>query len=144
MVSHIFFMFTPIPREMIQFDVCIFFKGVVQPTTSNSLFYLFAILGNFVFETSETNRGKLPWSLQPKQLQVFHRTSAMRWFACDLARICGLHGRMDGLHLGLYQVIMTLVLKLAGGFKCFLFSSLFGETIQFDYIIFFRWVETTN
>ena len=33
---------------------------------------------------------------------------------------------------------------LGGGFKYFLFSSLFGEMIQFDYIIFFRWVETTN
>ena len=33
---------------------------------------------------------------------------------------------------------------LDGGFKYFLFSSLFGEDSHFDYIIFFRWVETTN
>ena len=35
---------------------------------------------------------------------------------------------------------------LTGGFKFkyFLFSPLLGEMIQFDYIIFFRWVETTN
>ena len=33
---------------------------------------------------------------------------------------------------------------LGGGFKHCLFSSLFGEMIQFDYMIFFRWVETTN
>ena len=31
-----------------------------------------------------------------------------------------------------------------GGFKYFLFSPLFGEDFQFDYIIFFRWVETTT
>ena len=29
-------------------------------------------------------------------------------------------------------------------FQIFLFSSLPGEMIQFDYIIFFKWVETTN
>ena len=34
--------------------------------------------------------------------------------------------------------------KLGGGFKYLLFSPLFGEDSQFDYIIFFRWVETTN
>ena len=34
--------------------------------------------------------------------------------------------------------------KLGGGFKYFLFSPLFVEDFQFDYIIFFRWVETTN
>ena len=33
---------------------------------------------------------------------------------------------------------------LGGGFKYFLFSTLPGEMIQFDYIIFFRLVETTN
>ena len=33
---------------------------------------------------------------------------------------------------------------LVGGFKHFLFSSLLGEMIQFDYRIFFKWVETTN
>ena len=33
---------------------------------------------------------------------------------------------------------------LGGGFKYLLFSYLFGEMIQFDYIIFFRRVETTN
>ena len=33
---------------------------------------------------------------------------------------------------------------LGGGFKYFLFSPLPGEDFQFDYIIFFRWVETTN
>ena len=33
---------------------------------------------------------------------------------------------------------------LGGGFKYFLFSPLFGEDFQFDYIIFFRWVETTT
>ena len=26
----------------------------------------------------------------------------------------------------------------------FIFSSLFGKMIQFDYIIFFGWIETTN
>ena len=34
--------------------------------------------------------------------------------------------------------------SLGGGFKYFLFSPLFGEGFQFDYIIFFKWVETTN
>ncbi len=33
---------------------------------------------------------------------------------------------------------------LVGGFKYFLFSPLFGEDSHFDYIIFFKWVETTN
>jgi len=33
---------------------------------------------------------------------------------------------------------------LGGGFKYFLFSPLLGNMIQFDYCIFFRWVETTN
>ena len=33
---------------------------------------------------------------------------------------------------------------LGGGFKYFLFSPLLGEMIQFDYIMFFRRVETTN
>ena len=33
---------------------------------------------------------------------------------------------------------------LVGGFKYFLFSPLPEEMIQFDYIIFFKWVETTN
>ena len=32
---------------------------------------------------------------------------------------------------------------LGGGFKYLLFSTLFGEMIQF-WRIFFRWVETTN
>ena len=32
---------------------------------------------------------------------------------------------------------------LGGGFIYVLFSSLFGEIIQFDWLIFFRWVETT-
>ena len=31
---------------------------------------------------------------------------------------------------------------LGGGFKYFLFSSLFGQDSHFDY--FFNWVETTN
>ena len=34
-------------------------------------------------------------------------------------------------------------LSLGGGFKYFLFSPLFREMIQFDYILF-KWVETTN
>ena len=34
--------------------------------------------------------------------------------------------------------------RLGGGFKDLLFSPLLGEMIQFDYIIFFKWVETTN
>ena len=34
--------------------------------------------------------------------------------------------------------------RLPGGFKYFLFSPLPGEDFQFDYIIFFKWVETTN
>ena len=33
---------------------------------------------------------------------------------------------------------------LGGGFKYFLFSSLFGEMIQFDYIIFFKGVGSTT
>ncbi len=33
---------------------------------------------------------------------------------------------------------------LGGGFKHSLFLPLIGEMIQFDYIILFRWVETTN
>ena len=33
---------------------------------------------------------------------------------------------------------------LAGGFKYFTFSHLSGEDVQFDYIICFKWVETTN
>ena len=33
---------------------------------------------------------------------------------------------------------------LDGGFKYSLFSSLFGEMIQIDYIIFFKGVEITN
>ena len=33
---------------------------------------------------------------------------------------------------------------LVGGFKYFVFSPLLAKMIQFDYIIFFRWVETTN
>ena len=33
---------------------------------------------------------------------------------------------------------------LGGGFKYFLFPSLPGKMIQFDYIIFFKGVETTN
>ena len=31
---------------------------------------------------------------------------------------------------------------LGGGFKYFVFSTLLGEMIQFDYIICFKWVET--
>ena len=38
----------------------------------------------------------------------------------------------------------TYIYDLGGGFKHFLYSPLFGEDSQFDYIIFFRWVETTN
>ena len=34
--------------------------------------------------------------------------------------------------------------NLGGGFKKSLFSSLFGEDFHFDYIIFCKWVETTN
>ena len=34
--------------------------------------------------------------------------------------------------------------QVGGGFKHFLCSPLPGEMIHFDYIIFFRWVETTN
>ena len=34
--------------------------------------------------------------------------------------------------------------NLGGGFKHVLFSPLPGEMIQFDYIIFLGWVETTN
>ena len=34
--------------------------------------------------------------------------------------------------------------KLGGGFKHFLFSPLLGEDSQFDYLIFFNRVETTN
>ena len=37
-----------------------------------------------------------------------------------------------------------LLENLGGGFKYYLFSSLFGEMIQFDYIIFFKGVETTT
>ena len=33
---------------------------------------------------------------------------------------------------------------LGGGFKHFVFSPLFGEDSHFDYIIFFKGVETTN
>jgi len=35
-------------------------------------------------------------------------------------------------------------LLLGGGFKYLLFSPVFGEDFKFDYMIFFRWVETTN
>ena len=35
-------------------------------------------------------------------------------------------------------------LFLGGGFKHFIFSPLPGEIMQFDYIIFFKWVEPTN
>ena len=35
-------------------------------------------------------------------------------------------------------------ISIGGGFKYFLFSPLFWEDSHFDYIIFFRWVETTN
>ena len=38
----------------------------------------------------------------------------------------------------------AVVLILGGGFKHFLFSPLLGEMIEFDYIIFFKWVEATN
>ena len=40
----------------------------------------------------------------------------------------------------LYDYVFTL----GGGFKYFVLSPLLGEMIHFDYIIFFRWVETTN
>ena len=34
--------------------------------------------------------------------------------------------------------------SLGGGFTYFLYSPLFGEDSHFDYVIFFKWVETTN
>ena len=34
--------------------------------------------------------------------------------------------------------------SLGGGFNYFLFLPLPGEMIQFDYFIFFKWVETTS
>ena len=42
------------------------------------------------------------------------------------------------------QLLCFAHLLLGGGFKDFLFSSLLGEDSHFDYIIFFKWVETTN
>ena len=39
---------------------------------------------------------------------------------------------------------MNIIHLLGGGFKYVLFSPLPGEIIQFDYIIFFKWVEATN
>jgi len=42
-------------------------------------------------------------------------------------------------------VITPPINILGGGFKYFLFSPpLLGEDSHFDYIIFFKWVETTN
>ena len=42
------------------------------------------------------------------------------------------------------ETCLKIKLCLGGGFKYFLFSPLFGEDSHFDYILFFRWVETTN
>ena len=39
---------------------------------------------------------------------------------------------------------LDAICMLGGGFRYVLFSSLFGEDSHFDYIIFFRWVETTK
>ena len=52
-----------------------------------------------------------------------------------------------GIHCWLVQVLSrlpnskkTMITELGGGFRYFLFSPLFGEMIQFDYIIFCKWV----
>ena len=44
----------------------------------------------------------------------------------------------------LYETKQDTHKWLACGFKHFLFSPRPGEMIQFDYLIFFRWVETTK
>ena len=41
------------------------------------------------------------------------------------------------------ELIITPNLILVGGF-IFLIFTLFVEDVQFDYTIFFKWVETTN
>ena len=43
--------------------------------------------------------------------------------------------------LGWFEIILEFYsINLGGGLNCFLFSSLPGEMIQFDYRIFFKWV----
>ena len=45
----------------------------------------------------------------------------------------------------MYEIIQLRIgAPLGGGFKYFLFSPLFGEDSHFDYLIFFKEVETTN
>jgi len=55
----------------------------------------------------------------------------------------GIDGRLF-FFLTATNVFLHLNMDVGGGFKYFLFSPLFGEGFQFDYLIFFKWVETTN
>ena len=57
----------------------------------------------------------------------------------------GFHGTLDGnRRMESRDVGKKMELLLGGGFKYLLFSPVFGEDFKFDYMIFFRWVETTN
>ena len=49
-----------------------------------------------------------------------------------------------GFYHNLYTWSFDPSYILGGGFKYFLFSPLPGEMIQFDYMIFFKGVETTT
>ena len=49
-----------------------------------------------------------------------------------------------GVGRSCWNASMAHEVELGGGFKYFLFSPLFGEDFQLDYVIFLRWVETTN
>ena len=53
-------------------------------------------------------------------------------------------GSMAADDVGCFSKLEELNKNLGGGFKHFLFSPLLGEMIQCDYIIFLKWVETTN
>ena len=53
-------------------------------------------------------------------------------------------GSLDDLGKAKHDPICSSNLRLGAGFQYVLFSPLPGEMIQFDYMIFFKWVETTN
>ena len=82
LLSNIFLIFTPIPGEMIQFDLRIFFKWMVQPSTSTFLFWF----GYFHFGPSY-NTVTYPLSLGfRKLLRLLHNR---RRAACCF---CGMLG----------------------------------------------------
>ena len=64
--------------------------------------------------------------------------------APDYRDQCACNFMFAAFNLSLCTVVRSCNGILSGGLKYCLFLPLPGEMIQFDYMIFFKWVETTN